>query len=182
MNSRLAKLAVEQLQERHHARLVGLGPFRQLRHFELLHRWMQVTKHRGYAEHEIHFTAAIPHFHLRDVLCAHAEQRRLRLHRLEITADGDRFGDHRAVVEYQRWHALKWVDRGIFRRLVLLGHDVDLLARQRDAFFGKKNARPARIWRHTAVVELHDSPVPKIARGSRTRPPSALSKATLRTS
>src|SRR5262245_15988256 len=39
--------------------------------------------------------------------------------------------------------------------LVLHGSNVDLFGRNRDAFFGKKNARPARVWCDFAVVELH---------------------------
>ena len=45
-----AKLAVEQFEKPGDARLVGLGPFRQLRHFQLLHRRMQMAEHRGDAE------------------------------------------------------------------------------------------------------------------------------------
>ena len=85
-------------------------------------------------------------FHLR---------RRIGLQRLEITADGNRFRDHRAVVEHQRRHAHERIDRGVARRFLLQGAEVDLLDRQLDPLFRQKDAGAPRIGRATAVVKLH---------------------------
>src|SRR5262245_23171378 len=104
---------------------------------------------------EIDFSPTIPHFNERGILGADTEHRWLRMQHLEIAADRNRFRDYRAVVEHQGWHALQWIDRRIFGRLVLVGSNVNLLCRHRDAFFGEKNARAAGIWRQLAVIELH---------------------------
>ena len=68
------------------------------------------------------------------------------------------FGDDGAVVEHQAGMRCSGLIAGVFRRLVLHGHHVDLLGRHLDALFGQEYAGAARIRRHFAVVELHFAP------------------------
>ena len=72
------------------------------------------------------------------------------------TGDVPRVGDDdRAVIKDECRHALRRIDCGIFRCLVLLGCNVDLLGRELQPLLGKENACPARIRRQFAVVEFH---------------------------
>src|SRR5690242_19813905 len=73
----------------------------------------------------------------------------------EISTDRNRFRDDCAVIEHKRWHSLQWVDRRIFRSLMLHSHDIDLFRRHRDDLFREKNAHAAWVRRHLAVIELH---------------------------
>ena len=73
-------------------------------------RCWNTRRHRA---QQIEFGAPVPHLDQRALQRAAAEQRRIGMQRLEIAADGDRFGDHRAVVENQRRQPLHRVDRGI---------------------------------------------------------------------
>ena len=155
------QFAIEQCQELDDPRLVGLSPLGHLV-LHLAHGRMQVAKHRGYRLVEVELHAAVPHLDQRLLLAAAAEQRRLRAQPLEIPADRHRFGDHRAVVEHQRRHALQRVDRRIGRRLVLERAEIDRLDRHAHPLLGEKNANPPRIGRPPAVIELHrvDPPSP----------------------
>jgi hypothetical protein len=84
-----------------------------------------------------------------------SEQARLGLDRLEVTTDGDDFADHRPVVEDQGRHGALGIDGKEFRLELGTGHQVDLLHRHLDAFFGQENAHPARIGGRREIVELH---------------------------
>src|SRR4051812_7442849 len=97
----------------------------------------------------------LPHLHKGFSNCADAEQRRVGLHLFEVAADGDRLGDHRAVVELERRRALHGIERRELRRLVLHLVDVDRHARNRDALFGQKDAHPPRVWGAGLLVEFH---------------------------
>src|SRR6266550_7494415 len=100
----------------------------------------------------------IPHLDAGKLQRTAPEQRRIGLERLEITADRDRFRDHRAVVENERRHALERVNRGIGRRHLLHGAEIDLLHGQRDTLLGQKDPRAPRIGRAASVVKLHLGP------------------------
>ena len=108
--------------------------------------------------HEIELRAPIPHFDQRALQRAAAEQRRIGLQRLEIAADGDRFGDHGAVVEHKRRKPLHRIDCGESFGAMLLRANVDLLGRNLDALLGEEDAHPPRVGRAAAVVELHSRP------------------------
>ena len=99
--------------------------------------------------------AAIPHLDAGKLQRTTPEQRWIGLERLEITADRDRFREHRAVVENERRHALERIDRGIVRRHLRQGAEIDLLHGQRDTLLGQKDSRASRIGRATSVVKLH---------------------------
>ena len=94
------------------ARLVGLGPCRHLRDFHLRHGRVAVAEDVGDRKQEVQLEPAIPHLDLRLLQRAPPEQRRLGMERLEIAADGDRFREYRAVVQYQRRHPLQRIDGG----------------------------------------------------------------------
>src|SRR3954468_16956528 len=125
-------------------------------------RW---GKGGGHGEKEAELDPALPHLHQRLSDRADAEQRRIGLHFLEIAADGDRLGDHRAIVKLERRRALEGVERGEFRCFVLHLVDVDGHARHRDALLGEKNAHPPRVRSAGFLVEFHGA-----APDPRTRP------------
>ena len=105
------ELAVEDAEKIHDARLVGLGPGRHLRHLHLASWPGGCCGTRGRSETADAAQAAGSTSRPRAMLQRPApEQRRLRIERLEIAADGDRFRDHGAVVEHQRRHPLQRVD------------------------------------------------------------------------
>jgi hypothetical protein len=116
---------------------------------------MQVAEHRRDRLIEVELDAPVPHLDQGLLEGAAAEQRRLRAQTLEVPADRNRLGDHRAVIEHQHGHALQRIERGEFRGLVLERPEVDLLDRNRQSLFGKEDAHAARIGCAAAVVELH---------------------------
>src|SRR6516225_10495905 len=59
--------AVENTETLRDARLVGLGPSRDLRHLQLLHGGVGVPKHMHYGIEEIELKPAVPHFDLRNL-------------------------------------------------------------------------------------------------------------------
>ena len=90
--------------------------------------------------------APVPHFDQCALERAAAEQRRIGLQHLEIAADGDRFGDHGAIVKHERRHPLHRIDRGIGGRALLQFAEIDLLGRNLDPLFGQKICAPAADW------------------------------------
>src|SRR5256885_2781318 len=72
----ILQLAVEQREKLEHARAVRLAPFRDLR-LHVLHRRMQVAKHRRDGLIEIEFDAPVPHLDQRLLHRTAAEQRRV---------------------------------------------------------------------------------------------------------
>src|SRR6185295_11205063 len=93
------QLAIQKSDEFRNARLVGIRPCRHLRHLHLLHGWMRVAKDVRHRRQKMLLDPTLPHLDARDLERAAAEQRRLGLQLLEIAADRDRLGDHRAIVE-----------------------------------------------------------------------------------
>jgi hypothetical protein len=83
-----------------------------------------------------------------------AEQVRLRTKLLDVTTDRDRFVDPRPIVELRDGYGLERVERREFGALVLQTAEIDLNARNRDAFLSKKNADAARTWREIGVVSF----------------------------
>src|SRR6185437_14733804 len=82
----------------------------------------------------------------------------LRMQFLQIAADGDRFRDHRAVVEFERRNDLERVDGVvIFAALFELG-EIDGHERQFEPLLGQKHAHPARIRGEGRMVEPHRVP------------------------
>ena len=65
------------------------------------------------------------------------------------------FGDHGAVVENQRRHALHRIDRGEGVALLLQRAEIDLLGRNRDSLLGEEDTHPPRIGSTAAIIELH---------------------------
>src|SRR6516164_2459628 len=77
------------------------------------------------------------------------------MERFEIAADGDRFRDHGAVVEYQRRYPLHWIDGGIGFGPLLQRTKIHLFGRDFEALLGEKNAHAPWIGSAAAVVKLH---------------------------
>ena len=63
----LGQFLVQQFEEPDRARPHGLGIGRHLRHFQCLHRRMQMAEHRRHVGKEIDLAAPVPHFHQRDL-------------------------------------------------------------------------------------------------------------------
>ena len=99
------------------ARLVRLGPCRNLRLFKLRHGGVQMPEDLRDGKEKIELGAPVPHFDLRDFERCAAEKRRLRVQRLEIAANRNRLRNRRAIVQDQNRHALDRIERGEFRRL-----------------------------------------------------------------
>src|SRR6202789_395286 len=110
------------------------------------------------------FPAPDPHLDQRLLARIAAEQRGLGMQRFEIAADRDRFGDERAVVEFQHRQLPERILLEEFRRLVLAPHQRDALLRHRDALLGKEDAHLARIGRGIVfTIEFHAvSPVRRL--------------------
>ena len=98
---------------------------------------------------------ALPHLDQRNFERAAAEQRRLGMERLEVTADGDRLSDYGAIVELQRGHPLHRIDRRKRIAALLKLAEVNLLGRNRNALLGQEHANAARIGGAATVIELH---------------------------
>jgi hypothetical protein len=116
---------------------------------------VKVAKNLRYREEQMLLDPPVPHLHHRLLKGAFAEHRRRRMKAFEVAADRDRFGDHGAVVQHQGRNPLERVDGRIGRRFVLHRPEVDLLAGNRDAFFGQIDPHAPRIGRAAAVIELH---------------------------
>jgi hypothetical protein len=101
------------------------------------------------------FDTAVPHFNRGDVERPAAKQRRIGLQRLEIAANGDRFGDRGSVVENKRGEPLHRIDGGVSLTSVLQRADVDLFGRNANALLGQKYPHPARIGGAAAVIKFH---------------------------
>ena len=70
-------------------------------------RGMGVTIGLRDREQQVELGLALPHLDFGALARAGPEQRGLGMQLLEIAADGDRFGDEVAVVEFERGHALE---------------------------------------------------------------------------
>ena len=79
---------------------------------------------------------------------------------LEIAADRDQFGDHVAVVEFERGDALERIDLGVERRFVFEFGQIEFDHRNFQTLFGQKDAHPARIRRIFGVVKFHATRLP----------------------
>src|ERR1700682_2607205 len=81
------EFAVQELQGLGPPRLIDFRPLRHLRHLQLGHTRMLMTKDRLYRAVKPQLDAAVPHFYFCDLDRVAAEQIRLRMLRLEINAD-----------------------------------------------------------------------------------------------
>ena len=110
---------------------------------------------------QVKLGAPVPHLDQGAIERPAAEQRRVRLKRLEVAAYRHRFGNRGAVVEDKSGKPLHRIERSKAFAAVLQGADVHLLGRNLDPFLGQEDAHPPRVRRLAEVVELH-----------RDRPPS----------
>jgi len=107
-------------------------------------------------EEQAKLKTPLPHFDLSLAQGADAEQRRVRLHLLKITANGDGLTKRSAVVQDQNRNALKRIERReTLGALFELGQ-VDLDDWHDHLLFGEENAHPAWVGRAHRIVELHD--------------------------
>src|SRR5215211_961290 len=151
----ILQFTIHDAEELDDTRFVDLGPFGQLRGLQLLHGRVRVAEYIRYRRQEVELHAPVPHLDQRLFFRPAPEQRRLRPQALEVAADGHRLGNHGAVVEDENRHALQGIERGEFRRLLLLRGKIDLLHWYRDALFGEENPHAPRVGSSTAFVELH---------------------------
>jgi hypothetical protein len=101
------------------------------------------------------FQPALPHLGPRYAERAAPEQRRLGLDLLEIAADGDGFGQDRAIVQFENRQPLQRIAAAHFGAAVLERAHVDRHNRHVDSFLGQKDAHPARVGRAAAVEQFH---------------------------
>src|SRR4029077_9636524 len=100
------------------------------------------------------------------------------LQRLEIAADGDRLGDHGAVVEDERRPPLHRIDRRIGVAALRQLPEIDLFGGDRDALLGQEDAHAARVGGAAAIVEFHRKHPPypfeaaRLSRPARRRQPA----------
>src|SRR6516164_9962909 len=73
-----------------------------------------VAKYGSHVAKKVNLSSAIPHFHNCGILGPSAEERWLWIQNFKTSADRNRLRDDRTVIEYERGHALQWVDRSIF--------------------------------------------------------------------
>src|SRR5271154_2970627 len=134
---------------------IGRRPIGDLGHLHFRHARMGVAQHLRDRQEEAPFELALPHLDRRLFDRLYAEQVRLWPKRLDITADGDRFGDPGPVVEFENRNGLERIQRREFWSLVLELAEIDLDARDRYALFRQEDAHAARARRQVGVVELH---------------------------
>ena len=80
-----------------------------------------VAKRIGHRHQAIELHMALRRGDKRTRLGIRAHQRRIRLQRLEIDADGQRFVDDGAIVQHQRRHQTARIDGAVLRLEVLAG-------------------------------------------------------------
>src|SRR5699024_10285257 len=103
----------------------------------------QVAERHAHRQHQVEVHASVPHLDVDAFACGGAKQGRFGFLLLEIAADGDRFGNTGAVVEFQRRDARHRILGGEIGTEVVTGDDVDLDEFDGccvDAFFGQKDA------------------------------------------
>ena len=116
---------------------------------------MAVTKGERHRREQAEFHPALPHLDEGLFARVAAEERRLGVKRFDVAADGDGFGERRAIVEKERRNFLQRIDRRIGLLLVLMRHEVDVANGNRDVFLSQENANPPGIWRQRRIVEQH---------------------------
>src|SRR5271156_981550 len=89
--------------------------------------------------------AAVPHFDDRLLAAVLAHQVGLRMQPFQVAADGDRFGQMTAVVEFDKRQTAGGILREHLGLTVVAGENVDLLDRNLQSFFSYENSEPSRI-------------------------------------
>jgi glyoxylase I family protein len=98
---------------------------------------------------------ALPFLDDPDLVGVVAEEPRLRLHRLEIAADGNGLGDASAVIELEHRQRRERVDLEELGFELRLHPQIDLDLRHLDALLGEKDTDPPRIGRTREIIEFH---------------------------
>jgi hypothetical protein len=155
------KLAIENGEKGERFCLVHFAPLGDLRLLARGHRRAQVPERRRDRSVEIQLGPSIPHLNRRDLARIASEQIRLRLERVEKSANCHRLRDRRAVVENQHGHALHRIDGGERVALLLETGEVDLPLRDVDSLLREENADTARIGRTAPVDQFHSALPPR---------------------
>src|SRR5699024_1943904 len=147
----------------------GFTPLRDHR-FAIGELAPQVAKRHEHRQRQIELDAPIPHFHCHALRGVGAEQRRLRVVLLEITADGNRFRYATAVVELQHGqqpHGIAGAKIGaqILARKNIDRHELD--GTSVNALFGQKDAYPARVGGGFVLIKFHGCNSGRSAGGNR---------------
>src|ERR1700730_14749334 len=106
----------------------------------ILEEWMRVLHRAGDRVEDFQFHPPVPHLDEGAVARTHAHHGRLGKGHFEVAADGHRFGEIGAVVEFEDGKAADriFLDEPGFA--ILAGRQVDLLVVDVDALFGEENA------------------------------------------
>lgn len=158
----VGKVIVKDAQELDGLGLVGLTPFGNLGHFPFLHGRMDVAEGVGHRHQEVKLDASLPHLDLRLAQGTTAEQGRLGVKFLDVTADRDRLCQRGAVVQLQNGKPLQRVAVGYLIRFVAQRTHVDRNEGNLDPLFGQEDPDTARVRRTSAIIELHHGFLPAV--------------------
>jgi predicted N-acetyltransferase YhbS len=114
-----------------------------------------IAKGHGDAAKPLVLANPLPFFDPRLFKCAKAEQIGLWMKGFNITADGNGFGDRRAVIQHQNRRGASRVQGEKLWLQIVSRQYVERDLRQADALLGQKEADPARIGRFFHHVKLH---------------------------
>src|SRR5690606_31728670 len=151
----ILQLLVEQAQELDGLVLVCLAPFGDLRHFPLPHRRVDVAESVRYRPKQVKLQPPLPHFDCCLAERISTEQGRFGIKLFEIPADGNRLGQHRAVIQFQNRKALERVAARYLLTLMFHRPHVHRHQRYFYAFLCQEDPHPPRIWSAAAVKKLH---------------------------